>query len=61
MKERKQQTLYISRKDTEPSSNRLEMNEHSQPETVFTTFEFSGVCNLKVSEFLLINNVGRAV
>ncbi len=24
----------------------IEMNEHSLPETVFATFEFSGVCNL---------------
>ncbi len=62
MKERKQQTLYISRKDNSAELKKtIEMNEHSLPETVFTTFEFSGVCNhaehsSEVREFLLINN-----
>ncbi len=47
MKERKQQnSLHLSERYRAEFKQTIEMNEHSLPETVFATFEFSSVCNL---------------
>ncbi len=39
-------SLHVSERYSAEFKQMIEMNEHSQPETVFATFEFSGVCNL---------------
>lgn len=36
----------VSRTKTVQFKQTIEMNEHSLPETISVTFEFSGVCNL---------------
>ncbi len=46
LKERKPQTIYLSERYSAEFKQTIEMNEDSLPETVFTTFEFSGLCSL---------------
>ncbi len=37
--------LNLSERYSAEFKQTIEINEHSLPETVFATFEFSGVCN----------------
>ncbi len=39
-------SLHLSERYSAEFKQTIEINEHSLPETVFATFEFSGVCNL---------------